>query len=252
MKNSNYNIIFLDTETTGNEEKDRLCQLAFKRPEDSINSMFCQLFKPPVPISIESMAVHHITPKMVESKPEFKNSNFYLELKSLLENETTILVAHNAPFDKGILIKEDVHPTLCIDTLKLVRHFDPDMIMTRHNLQFLRYFLKLDEDIDFPIVAHDAKSDVIILELLFKRLFTKTQKLFNLYKLNETYEKMIELSTQPAFIGKFAFGKYLGFSIYEVAKIDSQYLVWLLNNKRKSDQDEADWIFTLEKVLGII
>jgi DNA polymerase III epsilon subunit-like protein len=40
-------LIFLDTETTGNESKDRLCQLAYKEAGDG--EKFSELFKPPLP-----------------------------------------------------------------------------------------------------------------------------------------------------------------------------------------------------------
>ena len=44
--------IFLDTETTGTAEKDRLCQLAYKFETGKIVN---ELFKPPLPIAIEAM-----------------------------------------------------------------------------------------------------------------------------------------------------------------------------------------------------
>ena len=64
-------ILFLDTETTGNSDKDRLVQLAVKErfvDEPLVNA----LYKPPVAISIESMAIHHITEKMVAEKPRLR------------------------------------------------------------------------------------------------------------------------------------------------------------------------------------
>ena len=51
-------LIFLDTETTGIGPEDRLCQVAYHFGGREAES----LFRPPVPISIESMAIHHITP----------------------------------------------------------------------------------------------------------------------------------------------------------------------------------------------
>jgi DNA polymerase III epsilon subunit-like protein len=244
------NLIFLDTETTGNSEEDRLCQLAWKRHSSVSTETFCKLYKPPVRISVESMSVHHITPRMVEDKPQFVNSTDYASVRDLLELPDTVMVAHNAPFDQSMMEKEGIHPTQVIDTLKLVRHFDPMMTMSRHNLQYLRYYLKLDDSIDMEIRAHDALGDVIITELLFDRLYAKTQSQFELVSETDTVHKMIDLSTQPAMIGKFAFGKYKGLSVEEVARQDRGYLEWLYNSKKQSDQDEADWIFTLEKILG--
>jgi len=187
------NVIFLDTETTGGDKQDRLCQLAWKYYQQNNDDMFCKIFKPPLKISIESMAVHHITEKMVGDRPLFRDSEDYSSIKELLENKNTIMVAHNAPFDSDMLNKEDIKPSFSIDTLKLIRHFDPLMKIKRHNLQFLRYFLKIDDDIDTEVFAHDAKSDVIILELLFNRLYKKTQEQFGLKTEEETLQKMIDL-----------------------------------------------------------
>jgi len=50
--------IFLDTETTGTDEDDRLCQIAFKTEAGLIVN---KLFNPGKPISIEAMSIHHIT-----------------------------------------------------------------------------------------------------------------------------------------------------------------------------------------------
>ena len=243
-------LVFLDTETTGNDTNDRLCQLAYKFHGQDVDKMFSEIYKPPIPISIESMAVHHITERMVADKAEFKNADIYNSVKDLLEGQSTVLIAHNAPFDMAMLKKEDIVPTHFIDTLKLIRHFDPNMKIKRHNLQFLRYFLKIDEDITTEIQAHDAKSDVIILELLFDRLYKKAQNLYHLNDEEETIDKLVELSTKPAFIGKFAFGKYVGQQVEDVVKIDPQYINWLYRQKQQSQQDETDWIYTLEKVLN--
>ena len=90
--------------------------------------------------------------------------------------------------------KEGIEPSNSIDTLKLVRHFDPGMVMSRHNLQYLRYFLKLDELIDTEIRAHDALSDVIILELLFDRLYAKAKQQFDLESEEDIINKMTYFS----------------------------------------------------------
>ena len=245
------NLIFLDTETTGNQPDDRLCQLAWKYLGQSYDEMFDELYNPGLPIAIEAMAVHHITEKMIEGKPLFKESDDYAKTKELLENEENILVAHNAPFDVDMMQRDGINPVNAIDTLKLVRHFDPEMNIKRHNMQYLRYLLKLDEDITEPIQAHDAKGDVIILELLFNRLYEKTKTQFGLEAEDDILKKMIELSQQPATIGKFAFGKHMGKKVSDVAKEDPGYLQWLLAQKRQSDDDETDWIYTLEQALGL-
>ena len=73
--------IFLDTETTGTEKEDRLCQLAYKTEAGTIVN---ELFKPPLPIKIDSMCVHHITNEMVANKLAFKDSKDHRKLVDLL------------------------------------------------------------------------------------------------------------------------------------------------------------------------
>lgn len=58
--------IFLDTETTGTDEDDRLCQLAYKTEDGTVVN---ELFHPGKPISIDAMSIHHITNDMVKDKP---------------------------------------------------------------------------------------------------------------------------------------------------------------------------------------
>ena len=74
------NIIFFDTETTGNTEKDFLCHIAYKE----INGQsFCGLYKPPLKIPPEASAVHHISNKMIEDKPSFRQSSDYQTIKNI-------------------------------------------------------------------------------------------------------------------------------------------------------------------------
>ena len=97
--------IFLDTETTGTEKEDRLCQLAYKTETGEIVD---ELFKPPLPIAIDAMCVHHITNEMVADKPSFKDSPHYQKLVDLLNDDKNILVAHNAKFDVDMLESKGV------------------------------------------------------------------------------------------------------------------------------------------------
>jgi exodeoxyribonuclease X len=155
-----YSLLFLDTETTGNEEKDRLCQLCYSYGDTLVD----ELFNPPLPISVESQAVHHITPKMVKDKPAFKVSPTYIELDTILKNENTIFVAHNAKFDIGMLEKEGLSVPRFICTLRVARALDKQNIIPRYNLQYLRYYLEMEID----ATAHDAMGDVLVLKEFFK------------------------------------------------------------------------------------
>jgi len=230
-------LIFFDTETTGNTEKDFLIQFAYKTGKET----FVSLYKPPEKILPEASAVHHITNKMVADKPTFKESTDQPIIKKLFEDENSILVAHNAPFDLMIIEKEDIKPKKFICTLRLARYLDKEDKIERYNLQYLRYLL----DLDVEATAHDALGDVLVLEKLFERL---KKKLMETEKLNEeeVITKMIEISSHPSLIRTMNFGKHSGKKVEEVLKTDRGYLEWLLAQKLESDQIEDDWIYTLK------
>ena len=98
--------IFLDTETTGIGENDRLCQIAFKSENGTVVN---ELFNPGRPISVEAMSIHHITNDAVKDKPPFRQSETWEKLRDILGSDGNILVAHNAVFDVGMLKKEGIN-----------------------------------------------------------------------------------------------------------------------------------------------
>ena len=162
-------LIFFDTETTGNTEKDFLVQIAYKNKDES----FTGLYKPEIKIPPEASAVHHITNKMVAEKPTFKESTDQMFIKKLFEDKDSIVVAHNASFDLKIIKKEGIEPKKFICTLRLARYLDKEEKIDRYNLQYLRYLL----DLDVEATAHDAMGDVLVLEKLFERLKNKMSEI---------------------------------------------------------------------------
>jgi exodeoxyribonuclease X len=241
-----HKLIFFDTETTGNTEKDFLVQIAFKTSAE----VFSGLYRPDVKIPPEASAIHHITNKMVADKPTFKESTDQPIIKKLFEDENSIVVAHNAPFDLMIINKEGIIPNKFICTLRVVRYLDKEDKIERYNLQYLRYLL----DLDVNATAHDALGDVLVLEKLFEYLKNKMiseipteggKKLTE----NEAIQKMIEISSYPSLFRTFNFGKHNGKKIEEVIKTDRGYLEWLFAQKLESDQIEDDWIYTLKHYL---
>src|SRR3989344_4650744 len=235
--NTAHKLIFFDTETTGNTEKDFLVQIAYKNNNES----FAGLYKPKIKIPPEASAIHHITNKMVADKPTFKESTDQPIIKKLFEDENSILVAHNAPFDLMIIEKEDIKPKKFICTLRLARYLDKEDKIERYNLQYLRYLLGLDVE----ATAHDALGDVLVLEKLFERLKKKIKAEENL-KEDGAIEKMIEISSHPSLFRTINFGKHNGKKLEEVLATDRGYLEWLLAQKLESDQIEDDWIYTLK------
>ena len=224
-------IIFFDTETTGNTEKDFLCQIAYKAGD----STFSGLYKPSIKIPPEASAVHHITKKMVADKLSFAVSGDKEKIKELFEDTGNIVVAHNAPFDLLMIKKEGIEPKKFICTLRVARYLDKEEKIERYNLQYLRYYLDLDVEAN----AHDALGDVLVLEKLFERLKDKL-----------SIEEMIEISSHPSLLHTFKFGKHNGKRIEEVMRTDRGYLEWLLAQKLNGDGIDEDWIYTLNHYLG--
>lgn len=227
-------LLYLDVETTGLEEEDRLCQVAWM---GDTGVCYDEFFKPPVPIKVGAMAVSHIDNRMVADKEPFEGSATQ-ELLRNLAGEGYILVAHNAPFDLNMLERDGVVFEKYIDTKKLSHHLDTEDTMESHRLQFLRYYY----DIHMPeAVAHSAEGDVAVLQAVHERLVKELGDI--------SIEEQMEISSKPVLFSVFKFGKYKGQRIGDVARTNPQYIEWLLEQKRTNGQGEADWIYTLEHYL---
>lgn len=245
------NLIFLDTETTGNEPAtDRLCQVCYRVGKDlsAQAETKTEYFKPPVLMSVKAMSITHITNAMLEDKPVFAESQMKKDLEFLLAEG--VMVAHNALFDKAILEAEGVVVPKFICTLRVARALDTKDAIAEYNLQFLRYYLDLKVEGN----PHDAEGDVNVLEALFQRLFTKVREDLPAGEAGtktdeEAIKKMIEISSTPVLFRKFNFGKYKDQQIADVVKTDRRYLEWLLSEKQKSPETEEDWIYTLNTYL---
>ena len=250
-------LIFLDTETTGNDLKeDRLCQVCYKfedvKDKDGKitekGKIVTRNFKPPIPISIKAMSVTNITNKMVENEEVFKGSQTANDLQKVLNDN--ILVAHNAKFDIAILEHEGIKVPKNICTLRLARYLDANCEVPEYSLQFLRYYYEMELD----VIPHSAEGDVLVLEALFNHLYKQAEEQAK-FSEKDTDEKkrdiiikrMLEISAQPSIIRKFVFGKYNGRKLAEIAMEDRGYLEWLLQIKK--EEEDEDWIYTLEHFL---
>ena len=234
-------LIFLDTETTGNDvEKDRLCQVCYKTT-DGIHTAY---FKPPIPMSVKSMSITNITNKMLKDKEPFQGSKMKKDLEERFV-DGGMLVAHNANFDCAILEAEGMSIPRRICTFRVARSLDTEGVIPEYNLQYLRYYLDLDVE---SATAHDAEGDVLVLHALFTRLLDKMVK--EGMSEEQAIEKMLDISSRPVLFRVFNFGKYNGQKIEDVAKTDKGYLQWLLGQKMADGAQDEDWIHTLEYFLN--
>jgi DNA polymerase III epsilon subunit-like protein len=240
--------VLFDTETTGNRDADRIIQIGamIVHSKEEIE-IFDELCSAEVPIQIEAMEVHNITPDILVGKPPYAQTEFAKHVETYNQKEN-YLIAHNIAFDLGMLEKEGFvnHYTL-IDTVRCAKHLLPDL--PYHRLQYLRYALELykteteeAKKLGITIKAHDAIGDVLVMKLLLSRLVALTQE--NFPGINPM-QKMAELTQTPVLIQHFKFGKYKERQIEEVAQEDPGYLKWMRNNL---ELDE-DMKFTLDQYL---
>jgi len=219
-------LVFLDTETTGRGPKDRLVQVAYK-----VGNLppVCELFKAPLPVSLDAMTVNHITNKMLIDKPPFQGSYLHLMLHEIFHRQKGILVAHNADFDLEMLKKEDIYPDQYICTMKVARHLDTEDRMSNYKMQYLRYYWEIEAD----VVPHTAHGDIVVLEKIYEKLAELT-----------TVDEMIHVSKEPFLLRKLTFGKYKEIPVKDIPR---DYLIWL----RRQENIEGDLAYTLDYYINL-
>ena len=119
--------ILFDTETTGAGENDRIIQVGamIVHGRDEIE-VFDELCSTDIPITVEAMEVHNITPDVIENQPPYSELTF---TKKILEynHADNYLIAHNISFDLGMLEKEGFKNNYTlIDTLRCAKHLLAD------------------------------------------------------------------------------------------------------------------------------
>lgn len=242
--------ILLDTETTGAGENDRIIQLGYMVLDGKKVDVYNDMCSSEVPISYGAMEVHGITPDMIEGKPECRETPAFQALCALNTPEN-ILIIHNAPFDLGMLSKEDFTSQMrLIDTLRCARHLFEDE--EAHRLQYFRYALGLykieqaeADALGIEVKAHDAIGDVLVLKLFLSELRKRLQERFAGVN---PIDKMVELTQTPVFYTRpLKFGKYKGKTLTEIADTDKGYLTWMLGNMDSLDEDMR---YSIGRVLG--
>lgn len=212
--------VCFDCETTGlDTDQDRIIEIAavkftFKEALDSFET----LIDPQKEISEDSIAIHHISQKMVEGKPLIESI-----LPSFLEfTGKYIIVGHGIPFDiEMVKNAAERHGIACalsraqfIDTLRLARHYGEASV---NSLEGLRKHFNIPYE-----GAHRAMSDVVVNIEVFK----------NLSKAFKSTEQIFEVLSKPVALKAMPLGKHKGRPFKE---IPLEYLQWAVH--KDFDQD---------------
>lgn len=238
-------LLFLDTETTGIAEG-RLIQVAYKARGGAApdGAMHVEYFKPPVPIEIEAMAVHHITERHVAAKAAFGGSDTHAALKALLADPSTVFVAHNAKFDLGVLAREGLPLSpegRFICTMKVAQSMYD---LPQYKMQYLRYLWGIDDD---GATAHDAEGDVAILERVFDHMCAEYKEAHPGMSEEAVIDAFADISRNPTLLRRIGFGKYADMTFAELAAKDRSYLEWMATLADKGD----DFKYTVRYYLEV-
>lgn len=210
-------VFTLDFETTGVEAK--TCDpVEVAIYNGSTNQFFQQLIKPPVHIPPETSAVHHITDDDVEFEASWSDVRAFLEnwLRDRCETATPVIVAHNAEYEKGVLLRpgQTFIPLQWICTYKCALRIWPEA--PSHKNEVLRYWLKLGtmRGRKADQAPHSAMHDVVVTYSILTKLLE-----------HATMEQLIEWTEQPAKLPKMPMGKHFG-QAWDT--IPAPYLEWCL------------------------
>ena len=212
--------VCLDCETTGlDTAEDRIIEVAAILFDiEQTYDQFESLVNPGCPIPEASMAIHHITDKMVCDKPSIKDVLPVL-FKFIGHS---IILGHGINFDIDILAKcaeregiaTTIKQNLYIDTLRMARIYGES---PKNSLEQLRKHFHVEQG-----EAHRAMSDVIVNIEVFKQLV----------KPFPTVEKLFDTLSRPVLLKEIPLGKYKGRPFKEVP---SEYLQWAAS--KDFDQD---------------
>lgn len=206
----------IDTETTSLEGG--VCEVA---SVDIVDGVICNpmsdFVKPPEPITIGAMAIHHITEADVADAPP---------IDAVIDRYlgADVYVAHNAKFDRSKL-PQITAPWIC--TLKLARKLWPEL--ESHGNQYLRYHLQVNANVPEGLHAHRALYDCYVTAAI-------------LISINQharfTIAQMREITARPSLLHAMRFGKHKGKSFEEIGATDRGYLKWCLANMELDEDQE--------------
>jgi exodeoxyribonuclease X len=216
-----------DVETTGaDRSKDRVVELAWIEIDENLQVLDRQysLIDPQMPISATASGIHGITAADVAEAPTIEQFFSLVLSPDHFAHSEVVLIAHNAPFDRGFLQRYiPIGIELC--TLRLARRVFPEA--ENHKLQTLMYQLGLSRG-----KSHSAEGDVDTCLDLLRKICERTGK---------SLQELLNEAMEPIWVEVQPFGKHKGTKLRD---LPAGYIAWLL----KLDNLDADLRWSLGKV----
>jgi len=248
MSDKEQTYYFVDVESTGVDLKnDRIIQLAFLKEKEGEIRAFNDLCYTDIEMNDTVIAIHHITNAMLEDKFWPYETDGFIELEEG-NSETNFFVSHGNELDVAMLGNEELELKMsCIDTDKCSRILLKDA--SSYTLSNLMKQYGLDGQAEnvakeiglTDLEAHDALTDAIWHYVLFKFLMTKVEN---------SAEKLVELTSTPMMLEKVSFGKHKNKTFEEVMIKDPNDMVWMYVNVAKNwldlDHTLTHWLKTKE------
>lgn len=205
----------LDCETTGLDENAQFVELAglmFNAIDvGEMVTMFEELANPGIPIPPEAKATHHIQEKdLINCRPP---ADVLADFSHTMR-DADYWVAHNAPYDRGIIGRVDpgYHSMKWIDTYRCAKAIWPNA--PGYSNQVLRYWLELDVEVPPGLYPHRAMYDVIVTAWILREMLK-----------SKTAEELYDISKKPILLEVCNLKKYKGVLWKNVPK---DYLQWVV------------------------
>ena len=134
-------LLFVDVETTGVMQSDRICSIGILSCENEKIDIAYDLVNDGKKIDVRASSIHHITNEMIQDKGALQESQSY-DLLTRLNSEENSIVTHDAKFLFAELAKYGFEwRGKVVDTQRVTKHLIPEC--EYFSLQTVRYELKL-------------------------------------------------------------------------------------------------------------
>jgi exodeoxyribonuclease X len=196
------------------------------------------LVNPGHKITNGAKAIHHILDEDVKDAPDLRTALKEHVAPSVAAYAIDAYVAHYAEFDSGMLPMLNKKPWLC--TWRLAKKLLPHL--EHYSNQFLRYELELDVPEAQGLPAHRALADAYVTAAILRKLIGMV---IASPEWPDDLEGVLEKLYAPFLIEECPFPKHKDKKWEDVAKSDSQYMLWLLQPKEGQKPLESDMDYSI-------